>query len=135
MHLINGDIAVDLRGTLKFINDFDFKDVKRFYVVENHIPQYIRAWHGHKKEAKYVFVLEGAAQIAAVDMDTKEITANCILSGDKPQILYIPPRHFNGSRTLLPDTKIIYFSTATLGESQEDDFRRPAHTWDVWEKI
>ena len=54
VELINGGIAVDDRGQLSFVNDFDFKDVKRFYMVENHEKGFIRAWHGHKKDVKYV---------------------------------------------------------------------------------
>ena len=37
-----------------FVNDFNFENVKRFYQVENHRQGFIRAWHGHKKEGKYI---------------------------------------------------------------------------------
>ena len=33
---INGGIAVDDRGVLTFCNDFDMKDIRRFYQVSNH---------------------------------------------------------------------------------------------------
>ena len=33
-----------------FANEFHFEGVKRFYVIENHQPQFVRAWHGHKKK-------------------------------------------------------------------------------------
>jgi hypothetical protein len=35
-HLIQGNIAVDDRGSLFFVNDFSLRDLKRFYVVSNH---------------------------------------------------------------------------------------------------
>jgi dTDP-4-dehydrorhamnose 3,5-epimerase len=53
---ISGNIAIDDRGSLRFINDFNFEGVKRFYQVQNHCKNFIRAWHGHIKEAKYVYL-------------------------------------------------------------------------------
>ncbi len=60
--LIPGNVFADDRGFLRFINDFNFENVKRFYQVENHRQGFIRAWHGHKKEAKYVYVSKGSAR-------------------------------------------------------------------------
>jgi len=40
-----GAVFSDDRGFLRFVNDFDFSDVKRFYQVENHKKGFIRAWH------------------------------------------------------------------------------------------
>ena len=55
LSVVKADIAVDDRGQIQFCNDFDMRDVKRFYIVSNHQPQFVRAWHGHKKEGKYAF--------------------------------------------------------------------------------
>ena len=52
--LIEGGLAVDDRGIVSFVNDFDFAGVKRFYMVSNHKAGFVRAWHAHKHEAKYV---------------------------------------------------------------------------------
>jgi len=137
--LIQGDCAVDDRGTLVFINDFHFNDVKRFYVVTNHRAGFIRAWHGHRYEAKYITVLQGAALVGAVQIDNWEqpskeaFVHRYILSGLKPAILYIPPCFANGFMTLTLDAIIVFFSTATLEESRNDDFRFPARYWDIWE--
>jgi dTDP-4-dehydrorhamnose 3,5-epimerase-like enzyme len=35
----------------------------------NHAAGFIRAWHGHKKEAKYVLVVKGSALVCAVGID------------------------------------------------------------------
>jgi dTDP-4-dehydrorhamnose 3,5-epimerase len=67
--LINGGLSVDDRGQVSFANDFNFKDVKRFYMVSNHKQGFVRAWHAHKKEAKYVLVVKGAALVGAVAID------------------------------------------------------------------
>ena len=42
-HMIPGGIAVDDRGALRFINDFAFEGVKRFYCVTNHRAGTVRA--------------------------------------------------------------------------------------------
>lgn len=120
--MIEGNTAIDNRGKVTFINDFDMSDVKRFYMVENHQEGFIRAWHGHKKEAKYVFVPTGAALIMVKDMETGE-KEEYYMSSRKPQVLYIPPGKYNGSMSLKENTKIMYFSTSTLEESKADDYR------------
>lgn len=134
MEVINGDLAVDDRGTVSFVNDFEFAGVKRFYLVENHRKGFIRAWHGHKNEGKYVLVTKGTALVGVVPFDTQK-PKTYILSSKKPQVLYIPPEHYNGFKTLTNDTQVMFFSTSTLEESLGDDIRLPARTWDfVWKE-
>lgn len=130
--LTNGDIVVDDRGCVKFVNDFDFDRVKRFYQVENHIAGFIRAWHAHKNEGKYIYVVSGSALVGTVDLDSKVITKN-ILSSDKPSVLWVPPNFANGFKTLTEDCKILFFSTSTLSESQGDDIRFAYDKWDIWD--
>lgn len=130
--LIQGGVAVDDRGSVRFVNDFDFKKVKRFYQVENHNKGFIRAWHGHKKEGKYVYVVSGSALIGVVDLKNKKLVQRLILSDQKPQILWIPPNNANGFMNLEDNTKIMFFSTSTLKQSLNDDIRFPYDEWDIW---
>lgn len=138
LKLIEGGLAVDDRGQVVFVNNFDFKGVKRFYMVSNHSAGFIRAWHAHKKEAKYVLVTQGAAIIGAVKISNwvkpykKAEVQRFVLSAKKPSILYIPAGYANGFRTLTEDTQVIFFSTSTLEESKGDDFRYEARYWDIW---
>ena len=131
--LMLGGIAVDDRGSVRFVNDFQFDGVKRFYQVENHRSGFIRAWHGHKKEGKYVYVANGTALIGVVNMNTEEIS-KYVLSYKSPKILWIPPGNYNGFKTLEENTKIIFFSTTTLEESLNDDIRQEFDKWDIWEE-
>ena len=131
VELINGGVAVDDRGQLSFVNDFDFTDVKRFYMVENHEQGFIRAWHGHKKEGKYVYVPSGAILIGTVNLETEEVE-RFVLSSSKPQVLYIPPGYANGFMNLQDNTKVIFFSTSTLKESMGDDIRFEYDKWNIW---
>lgn len=131
--VIDGGMAVDDRGTVTFVNDFDFKGVKRFYMVQNHSKGFVRAWHGHKKEGKYAFVTRGAVKLAVVPMKEEGVGATHTLSANKPQIVYIPPNYYNGFKTLTDDAQIIFFSTVTMEEAKDDDYRKPADTWDYLE--
>ena len=131
--LILGGISVDDRGSVRFVNDFNFNDVKRFYQVENHSKGFIRAWHGHKKEGKYVYVVNGSALIGVVNMDSEEIN-KFVLSSQTPKVLWIPPGHYNGFKSLEENTKILFFSTSTIEESLGDDIRESHDKWNIWEE-
>ena len=136
--LIKGGLAVDDRGTVSFVNDFNFQDVKRFYAVENHKQGFIRAWHGHKKEGKYVMLAKGSALVCAVEIDdwdnpSKNLKIHrFVLSEKNPSVLFIPKGHANGFISLSKDAKLIFFSTSSLEESLGDDFRFEARFWDPW---
>jgi dTDP-4-dehydrorhamnose 3,5-epimerase-like enzyme len=136
--LLVGDLAVDDRGEVGFVNDFDFAGVKRFYTVRNHRQGFVRAWHGHKKEAKYVTVTAGAAVVAAVKVDdwerpSKDLeVARYVLSAVRPRVLYIPAGYANGFMSLSDDARLMFFSTSALADSLGDDIRFDARYWDVW---
>ena len=145
--VIKGGIAVDDRGSLRFVNDFDFQGVKRFYQVENHRRGFIRAWHGHLKEGKYVYVAAGTALVGAVPLEQnddmnvpggdyciKQKPRRFILSAKSPNILYIPPGYANGFQNLEENTIVIFFSTTNLEESRGDDIRFPYDACDVFER-
>ncbi|HLF18629.1 MAG TPA: dTDP-4-dehydrorhamnose 3,5-epimerase family protein [Candidatus Omnitrophota bacterium] len=136
--LIKGGLAVDDRGQIQFCNDFDMKDIRRFYIVSNHRAGFIRAWHAHKKEAKYASVTCGSAILAAVKIDdwkspSKDAKVErFVLSEKTPAVLMIPAGYANGFKTLTKDTKVIFYSTSTLQESLGDDYRYDAKYWDPW---
>jgi len=131
--ILNGGIAIDDRGSVRFVNDFNFDGVKRFYQVENHRRGFIRAWHGHKKEGKYVYVVSGSALLGVVNMETEEIS-KYVLSDKSPKILWIPPGNYNGFKSLEENTKIIFFSTSTLEEGLGDDIREEHNKWNIWDE-
>jgi dTDP-4-dehydrorhamnose 3,5-epimerase len=130
--IIKGGLATDDRGTLRFINDFNFQGVKRYYQIENHEKGFIRAWHGHKIEAKYFYVVRGAILIGAVNLTTEE-THRFVLSAESPAVLYIPAGFANGFKNLRSDTIVQVFSTTTLQESLNDDYRFAYDTWNIWD--
>ena len=134
--LYSGSVFTDDRGHLSFVNDFDFKDVKRFYQVQNHKAGFIRAWHGHQREGKYIYVVKGSAIVGCVKMTTSltDISPQKFTLSDKtPKVLWIPPGYYNGFMSLSDDTTIQFFSTSTIEESKGDDIRMPWNQWNIWD--
>lgn len=139
--LLPGGLAVDDRGEVGFVNDFNFDGVKRFYTVKNHRQGFVRAWHAHRREAKYITVLEGTALVGAVAIDDWEIPSKdadvhrFVLSAKKPSVLFIPSGYANGFMSLTANARLIFFSTSSMEESQGDDVRYDARYWDIWNVI
>lgn len=74
---IEGGLAIDDRGQVAFCNGFNPAEagVKRLYLLSNHEAGYVRAWHGHRTEAKYVLVTRGVALVCCVALE--EIERHC----------------------------------------------------------
>lgn len=146
--LIEGNLFVDDRGSVSFVNDFNFEGIKRFYSVSNFKKGFIRAWHGHKREAKYVHVVTGVAIVCCIPLQIMSDYFNKIISSDdahktiqkyvldsrKPSVLYIPPGYCNGFKTLTVNTSVMFMSTSTVEESKNDDYRFDGTLlWTIWE--
>ena len=142
---MSGGVATDDRGSVRFVNDFNFLHVQRFYQINNHKKGFIRAWHGHMGEGKYVYVVKGSALIGAVKMAPAEVISQekeniipegkplrMVLSDTKPTVLWIPSGYANGAMTLEDDTIIMYFSTASMEETKGDDIRFDPKWCDIW---
>lgn len=139
LHDIN--TSVDDRGYLRFSNNFSLSNYKRFYDVSNYEANFIRAWHGHKKESKAVIVRQGSAMICLVKIDNWEKPSKNLkiekffLSYESPKILEIPSGYANGFKSLEPNTKITFYSNKTLENSLNDDFRFAFDYWNPWDKF
>jgi dTDP-4-dehydrorhamnose 3,5-epimerase len=84
-------------------------------------------------------VLRGAAMVSAVRIDDWDTPSKnndvhrYIISAAKPSVLWIPPGYANGFKSLVPSTLVVVFSTATLEESKNDDYRWPPDSFgDTW---
>jgi dTDP-4-dehydrorhamnose 3,5-epimerase len=139
--VFQGNRATDDRGSLGFINGFGISDFKRFYTVSNHSSNFIRAWHGHLKEAKAIIVLQGVVLVCAVEMndpktpDKGNPISRHVLTGNNPAALYIPAGYANGFKTLTSDAVVLVFSSTTLEESLGDDYRFEYDYWNPWEVV
>ena len=136
--LIRGGVASDDRGRVAFANDFDLGPVRRFYIVENFAVGTVRAWHAHRHERKWVMALAGAALACCVEIDDWDNPSpdaevhRFTLDAAQPAVLSVPAGYANGAMSLLPGTRLVYFSDAPLDASLQDDVRFPARHWDPW---
>ena len=132
-----GGISFDKRGSVSYNNSLLLKKVKRFYIVQNKKNNFVRAWHGHKVEAKYILCIKGKVKVSAVKIENfKKPKKNSkiyswILDEKKPSIIFIPPGYANGTKSLLKGTKIFVLSTTTLKDSLKDDFRFKENFWKI----
>ena len=136
--LIEGKKFTDDRGQLSFANNLDLSAFKRFYLVENHAQNFIRAWHGHLNEYKVFFPVQGSILAACVkfgDPNNPDLTAKIdrqVLDASSPSALVVPSGYANGFMTLSKDAKLLVFSSSTVDESKNDDFRFPFDMWNPW---
>jgi len=158
--LFDGQRIADDRGFLQCFNSFDFRgsNIRRLYVVTNHLPGFIRPWHGHERETKWVTCLRGTVIIGSMPLwaladaaaghgsgvlmqrgswQTVVGAKRVILSSDpNPSLLKIPPGYANSSRILTADAQLLYFSDMTTDESLGDDIRYSTKFFpDIWEVV
>ena len=61
------------------------------------------------------------------------LAATLGLASEKtPAVLQIPGGYAHGTMSLTEDVRAVFFSTASLAESLQDDIRFDARTWDPW---
>jgi len=127
---------LDDRGVLRFANSFDLKKfgIRRFYIVSNHKQGYVRAFHGHKKETKYLLVIKGSIMVKTIPLNATNGSLDTYFV-DAGEILCIPRGYYHGFKDLMADTIIFVFSDKTLEESKNDDYRLPYDNFGkyVWE--
>ena len=134
-HIIQGGTFSDHRGTLSYVNDFSFKDIERFYIISNSDTHPLRAWQGHKLDAKNFYCLSGSFRIHYVKIDNWENPSKdlaietVILTVSESKMLHIPAGYANAIESLGPDSKLISFSTLPLSNVSEDDVRYDANYW------
>ncbi len=140
--IFEGAISTDQRGKLSYVNSFSFTGVKRFYTIENIDTKIKRAFHGHLRENKYFFVARGKFLLCAVKIDNlkqpskSNVAEKFILSSGDPKVVFIPRGYANGIKALDDNSLMIVFSTASLEESKQDDYRFPPDYWgeEVWKE-
>ena len=121
-----------------FFNDFDMEAVKRFYVIEHPDIEIVRAWQGHQKEQKWFYVISGSFKVELVKPDNWENPSpdlkpeEYILKAEDNRVLHIPGGRANGFKALEPGSKMMVFSSFTVDESAQDNYRYDKTLWYNW---
>ena len=136
--LIIGNRPYDNRGSVQFNNELNFKNIKRFYIVQNFSKNFVRAWHGHLKEEKYITSIKGSFQISAVKIDNiklpnkKNKVYNFFINENDNKFVHIPKGYANGMMSLEENSRVLIFSSSSLKESLKDDYRYDPQYWNPW---
>lgn len=135
--IIQGGNFLDHRGSISYVNDFSFENIERFYIISNSEENPIRAWQGHKLDAKNFYCVSGSFRIYFVEIDnwespSKNLKIDTILvAASESKIVHIPAGYANAIESLEKDSKLISFSTLPLANVKEDDARYPADYWRI----
>lgn len=133
--MILGAVNADARGRVRHVNDFKPAQADRFYCIYPSSAGVVRGWVGHRRDAKWFFVVRGAVKIGVVrpgDWQTPSpdlAVAVYTLTDEMSEVLAIPPGHFTACVTIAPDTIIMVFSTGRIEDASTDDYRLPADYW------
>ena len=137
--IIQGGEHVDARGKLTFFNEFDMKEVTRFYVIEHPDVSVVRAWQAHKTEQKWFYVITGGFKIVIVKPEEwlgaseKINPQEFILKSGDNRLLHIPGGFANGFKALEPGSRLMVFSDCPISKAGSDDFRFDKSLWYNWD--
>lgn len=125
---IKGKIHTDFRGSLFYNNDFDAKEVKRIYFIENKDTEFVRAWQGHKIEQRWFSAVQGSFEIKLIEVDdwitpSKNSTIySFVLKANQLDILHVPKGYISSIQALELNSKLMLMADYLLGEVK-DEFR------------
>ncbi len=128
---IQGDVASDHRGSIRFVNDFDMTKVKRFYIIENADTDVIRGWRAHRIEQRWFYVLDGGFSLRTVAIDDWErpsrdlSVAEVRLSADEQRVLHVPTGYGTAFKALTPGSRLLVFADYGIDHASKDDYTYP----------
>ena len=129
---IQGGIAQDERGSIRFVNEFDMSLVKRFYIIKNADTELIRGWRGHKIEQRWFYVLSGGFSLDVVKVDNwanpnpSLPIHNIILKASDMKLLNVPSGYATAFRALDENSELLVYADFPLSHATEDDY-----TWSL----
>ncbi len=131
LFIINGGVAKDQRGEIRFVNEFDMSLVKRFYIIKNSDVNLIRGWRAHRIEQRWFYCLSGAFTVNLVKIDDWSIPdrqlpiVKQIFNASDMQLLHVPPGYGTAFRALEPDSELLVFADHFIEHSSSDDYTWP----------
>ena len=140
IEIFNANISYDDRGDIVYCNEFNFakNKIKRFYQITNNNINFVRAWHGHKKEEKFLLVTKGSFKVCAVKIDDWKNPSKIlpveefVVNANSPKIINIPGGYAHGTQNLITGSKLMVFSTFSLQQTLQDDYRFKSDLWYDW---
>jgi len=127
-------VIPDARGRLGSILRCDdpwFDQLGQVYFSTAY-PGVVKAWHCHRKQTNFFYVIQGAAKIGLHDVrdgsPTRGEVNELVLSEHSPGLLRIPPGVQHGWMCVSTvEAIVLNLSDRPYNADQPDDFRSPPH--------
>jgi dTDP-4-dehydrorhamnose 3,5-epimerase len=133
--IIQGNKHTDAKGDIGFVNEFDMKEVRRFYRIRNSDSQLKRGWRGHKIEQRWLSVLSGAFNVQVIKIDSWENPAKRLQSQsyhliNDNSVLHVPKGYATCIEALEPNSEMILFADSLIEDAKKDDYLFPVDYFD-----
>lgn len=128
LNLIQGGIAKDERGQIRFVNDFDMSLVKRFYIIKNADTELIRGWRAHRIEQRWFYALSGSFKVDLVKIDNWEAPdqslpiENVVLKAVEMRVLHVPAGYGTAFRALEVASELLVYADHPVTHAPLDDY-------------
>lgn len=128
---IIGGVAKDHRGQIRFVNDFDMTQVKRFYIIKNTGTELVRGWRAHRMEQRWFYVLSGSFAVDLIQIDNWENASpdlpieKRILRADEQQVLHVPVGYGTAFQALESESELLVFADYSIENVKHDDYTWP----------
>ncbi|WP_432673093.1 WxcM-like domain-containing protein [Flavobacterium sp. SM2513] len=124
--ILEGKVHTDLRGSLFYNNDFDAKEVRRIYFIENKDTEFVRAWQGHKIEQRWFSAVQGSFEIKLIEVDNWEhpsktsMVHSFILKANQLDVLHVPKGYISSIQALEPSSRLMLMADFLIGEVKDE---------------
>ncbi len=128
LNFIQGGIARDERGDIRFVNEFDMSVVKRFYIIRNADITSIRGWRAHRIEQRWFYVLSGSFHLDLVKIDDWQkpnpflSIQSIVLNAYDMKLLHVPAGYGTAFRALVPNSELLVYANYPLTHAPMDDY-------------
>jgi len=128
INYIQGGIAKDHRGQIRFVNEFDMSMVKRFYIIKNTDLELVRGWRAHRIEQRWFYVLQGSFAIDLVKIDnwgepSQDLEIEkLVLDAKDNKVLHVPEGYGAAFQALEKESEVLVFADHHLDHAPKDNY-------------
>lgn len=136
---IDGANFEDQRGSIRFVNLFDLKNVRRFYIINNLDTSVLRGWSAHKVESRWFYVIRGSFMIDIVKIDDWEVPSQnlqvtkTVLSYEENKVLHLTSGYGTMIQAINPNSELLVFSDFGIENANDDNYKYPVDYFTNWQ--
>lgn len=130
--IIQGGIASDHRGAIRFVNEFDMTQVKRFYIIQNKDTELVRGWRAHRIEQRWFYVLSGSFMLDTVQIDDWDHASpyldieSRVLKAEDRQVIHMPIGYGTAFQALEEGSELLVFADYGIEHAPQDNYTWPS---------